>query len=162
VFVKGWVITFVVVGPCSVHRLIYQAAKAVTGAVLPCATQFKLRLSTRSESICKQHGLPHSLTSHTCLRGLLPLVSLLLLLHLLPLLWFKWTLTVIAVNPGLPFLSLLSRLRLRSKGLQTRAIRMYGACQIMTLLVSGCFPWKNRADSCIFTGFKSYLVLICL
>jgi hypothetical protein len=49
-------------------------------------------------------------------------------------------LTVIAVNLGLPFLSLLSRLRLRSEGLQTRAIRMYGACQIMTLLVSGCFP----------------------
>src|SRR5882762_5068522 len=71
----------------------------------------------------------HRDTTHKCLRGLLPLGSLLLLLHLLPLLWFKWTLTVIAVNLGLPF-----------EGLQTRAIRMYGACQIMTLLVSGCFP----------------------
>src|ERR1700683_1097510 len=107
---------------------------------------------------------PSSLTNitHNCLRGLLPLVSLLLLLHLLPLLWFKWTLTVIAVNLGLPFLSLLSRLGLRSEGLQTRVIRMYGACQIMKLLVSGCFPQKDRADSCIFRGFESYLALICL
>ena len=63
----------------------------------------------------------HRDTTHKCLRGLLPLVSLLLLLHLLPLLWFKWTLTVIAVNLGLPFLSLLSRLGLQSEGLQTRA-----------------------------------------
>jgi hypothetical protein len=86
-------------------------------------------------------------TTHKCLRGLLPLVSLLLLLHLLPLVWFKWTLTVIAVNPGLPFLSLLSRLGLQSKGLQTRVIRMYGACQIMSLLVSGCFLQNNRADN---------------
>ena len=104
----------------------------------------------------------HRDTTHKCLGGLLVLVSLLSLLHLLPLLWFKWTLTVIAVNLGLPFLSLLSRLGLRSEGLQTRVIRMYGACQIMTLLVSGCFPQKNRADSCIFRGFKSYLALICL
>ena len=107
----------------------------------------------------------HCDTTHKCLGGLLPLLSMLLLLHLLPLLWFKtfkWTLTVIAVNLGLLFLSLLSRLGLRSEGLQTRVIRMYGACQIMTLLVSGCFPKKNRADLCIFRGFKSYLVLICL
>jgi hypothetical protein len=97
----------------------------------------------------------HRDTTHKCLGGLLALVSLLLLLHLLPLLWFKWTLTVIAVNLGLPFLSLLSRLGLRSKGLQTRVIRIDGACQIMTLLVSGCFPQKNRADLCIFRGFKT-------
>jgi hypothetical protein len=32
----------------------------------------------------------------------------------------------------------------------------------MTLLVSGCFPQKNKANLCIFRGFKSYLVLICL
>ena len=54
----------------------------------------------------------HRDTTHKCIGGLLPLVSLLLLLHLLPLLWFQWTLTVIAVKLGLLFLSLLSRLRL--------------------------------------------------
>ena len=104
----------------------------------------------------------HRDTTHKCIGGLLPLVSLLLLLHLLPLLWFQRTLTVIAVKLGLLFLSLLSRLGLRSEGLQSRVIRMYGACQIMTLLVNGCFHQKNRADLCIFRGFKSYLALVCL
>ena len=85
----------------------------------------------------------HRDTIHKCIAGLLPLVSLLLLLDLLPLLWFQQTLTVIAVELGLPFLSLLSRLGLRSEGLQTRVIRMYGACQIMKLLVSGCFRQKK-------------------
>jgi hypothetical protein len=28
VFVEGWVVTFIIIGPCSVHRLMYRAAKS--------------------------------------------------------------------------------------------------------------------------------------
>src|ERR1700683_904823 len=65
-------------------------------------------------------------------------------------------------QPGPAILISPVKARAAKRGIATRAIRMYGACQIMTLLVSGCFPQKNRADSCIFRGFKSYLALICL
>ena len=137
------------------------AAKSC-GAALPCATIQTPPINAQFANNVAFLTHQHHDTTHKCIRGLLPLVSLLLLLHLLPLLWFQRTLTVIAVKLGLPFLSLLSRLGLRSEGLQTRVIRMYGACQIMTLLVIGCFHQKNRVDSCIFRGFKSYLALICL